>query len=113
MEEMYVRNRPSPCLTCSRVPDPRECDHKACRPWQQWFLARWELIHNYPRAKMEAAELKPVGVKIGGRPYAAPHQVRRYVQNDPCQSCLCPKDLCLTPCPVKKAWEQTRKDVFL
>ena len=110
---MKTKQYPSPCLTCTRVRDPRGCDNKNCKPWQRWFLDRWELIHSFPRKQMEQAELKPVGVKVGGRHYAAPHQVRAYLRNDPCQDCVCPKDLCTSPCRVRRAWEETKKEVFL
>ena len=38
---------PSPCLTCTRVADPKDCENKQCKPWSQWFLSRWDLIHGY------------------------------------------------------------------
>lgn len=104
---------PSPCLSCTRVADPRSCDNKNCKPWQQWFLDRWAMIHAYPRQSMEKADLKPVGVKVGGRHYAAPHQVRKYLATDPCKECLCPRDLCGSPCRVRRAWEESRKEAFL
>lgn len=110
---MKKEKYPSPCLSCTLVADPRDCDNKNCQPWRKWFLHRWEQIHNYPRAHMEHAELKPVGVNVGGTHYAAPHQTRQYLNNDPCQACLCPKDLCSSPCRVKRAWEEAKQEVFL
>ncbi len=110
---MKAYKYPSPCLSCSRVQDPRMCDNKNCKPWRQWFLDRWALIHSYPRRQMEQAELKPVGVNVGGKHYAAPHQVRAYLKKDPCQDCVCPKELCSSPCRVRRAWEETKKEVFL
>lgn len=104
---------PSPCLSCTRVKDPRNCDNKLCQPWRQWFLRRWDMIHRYPREQMDKGQRKPVGVPLGGRHYAAPHQVEAYRNNDPCKTCLCPKDLCTTPCRHKRAWEQAKGDVFL
>ncbi len=104
---------PSPCLSCSRVPDPRACDNKNCRQWQQWFLGRWDLIHRYPRKQMDNAVLKPVGVPLGGRHYAAPHQVQAYLQKDPCEKCVCPKELCSTPCRVRRAWEEAKGETLL
>ena len=109
MHKLY----PSPCLTCMRVKNPRACDDKDCKVWQNWFLSRWELIHKYPRQQMESAQLKPVGVNVGGTHYAAPHQVRAYLQTDPCENCKCPKDLCTTPCRVRRAWEEARQEAFL
>jgi len=110
---MNTYKYPSPCLTCIRVADPRACENKNCKPWRQWFLDRWALIHKYPRQQMEQAELKPAGVNIGGTHYATPHQVQAYLGNDPCKRCVCPKDLCSSPCRVKRAWEESRKEVFL
>lgn len=104
---------PSPCLRCTRVADPRRCDNKLCKPWRAWFLQRWSLIHNYPRAEMEKDDLKEVGVNVGGRTYAPPHRVREYLEKDPCKSCVCPKDLCSTPCRVKRAWEERKGEMFL
>ena len=111
--QMTVSKKPSPCLFCKLVADPRACEDKSCKLWQEWFLQRWEMIHAYPRKHMEQAELKPVGVNIGGTYYAAPHQVRRYRDTDPCESCVCPKELCSMPCPLKRAWEEACKEVFL
>lgn len=110
---MTVHKQPSPCLCCQRVADPRNCDNKNCVQWRQWFLARWELIRRYPRQHMEDAVLKPVGVPVGGRHYAAPHQVKTYLQTDPCQACICPRDLCSTPCRVRRAWEETKGATYL
>ena len=110
---MQKEKYPSPCLTCTRVADPRSCENKACQPWRKWFLSRWEQIHNYPRKKMEAVQMQPVGVNVGGVHYAAPHQVRQYLGSDPCEKCLCPKDLCSTSCRVRRAWEEAKKEVFL
>lgn len=104
---------PSPCLTCTRVVNPRACDNKNCQSWQKWFLDRWALIHAYPRQQMEQAKLEPVGVTVGGKHYAAPNQVRRYLENDPCAACPCPKDLCSSPCRVRRAWDEAKKEVFL
>lgn len=104
---------PSPCLSCTRVKDPRDCENKNCMLWRKWFLGRWELIHSYPAAMMAQAKMEPVGVPLGGRHYAAPHQVTAYLQKDPCQSCLCPKELCSSACRVKKSWEEAKKEVFL
>ena len=102
----------SPCIRCTRVRDPKACENKQCKDWQRWFLDRWALIHNYPREQMETAELQHVGVPLGGRHYAAPHQVRKYLAEDPCDACPCPRDLCNVPCRVRRAWEKAREEVF-
>jgi len=54
-----------------------------------------------------------VGVEIGGKHYAAPNQVENYLHNDPCDGCGCPRELCDTPCRVKRGWLEARQDVFL
>ncbi len=110
---MRNQKTPSPCLRCTRVKDPRQCENKQCKPWRQWFLGRWELIHNYPRAQMEKDDLQTEGVNVGGRKYAAPHRVRSYLAKDPCRDCLCPKDLCTTPCRLKRAWLEAKGEEFL
>ncbi len=108
-----MKRTPSPCLRCTRVANPRECDNKNCKQWQAWFLQRWEMIHAYPRKKMEQSKVVPVGVPLGGQHYAAPHQVQAYLRTDPCQACLCPKDLCATPCRIRRDWEAAKQEVFL
>lgn len=32
----------SPCLTCTMVEEPKECERKGCGAWKKWWLARWE-----------------------------------------------------------------------
>lgn len=105
--------RVSPCLCCTRVADPRGCDNKDCRVWRAWFVDRWDSLRRQPRLSMESVPTRPVGVSIGGVRYAAPHQVSRYLEKDPCDGCLCPRDLCVLPCKIKRQWLQTREDVFL
>lgn len=36
-----------PCLTCTRVKDPANCENKSCQAWLEWFLHRWNMIHGY------------------------------------------------------------------
>ena len=100
---------PSPCVGCTRVKDPEACENKNCKPWQQWFIDRWELIRSVPRLQKETAVLQPLGVPLGGRYYAPPEQLADYRKNDPCDRCLCPRDLCTSPCPVRRAWEEDKE----
>lgn len=102
MKKIYCD--PSPCKVCSRVKDPENCENKNCKVWRDWFCERWELIHRFPRVMMENMELKPAGVKVGGRVYPAPHQVEEYQKSNPCDKCLCPKDLCKSPCKLRRQW---------
>ena len=109
MKKVQGRN-PSPCLTCTRVPNPRNCENKQCRLWQRWFLARWNLIHTWPRAVMDREDFRPGGVAVGGSLYAHPDEVRRYLATDPCKGCLCPRDLCATPCRRKVTWLEAKEE---
>lgn len=101
----------SPCLRCPRGKDIRTCEDKRCAVWRKWFLARWDRIHRYPRLVMERSESVPAGVPLGGNYYASPHQVKSYLENDPCDKCFCPAELCVTPCKARKAWERTKEMV--
>ena len=100
----------SPCLHCTRVQDPQNCENKNCRSWQQWFIKRWDQIRAFPRRQMDDTPPRPVGVPLGGRHYALPHQVASFLQTDPCEVCVCPRQLCDTPCRLRKVWEQTKKE---
>lgn len=42
-----MKKEASPCLTCSRVKDPGNCENKCCRVWGEWFLRQWEMIHGF------------------------------------------------------------------
>ena len=99
----------SPCVTCNRVMSPANCENKNCQVWRQWFISRWDQLRSYPRQQQDRAP-EPVGVPLGGRHYAAPHQVQAYLKSDPCEICLCPRDLCVTPCRARMVWEEARKE---
>lgn len=105
--------RVSPCLSCTRVANPRQCDDKDCQLWRRWFAGRWDALRRDVRKGMENAHMAPVGVEIGGQHYASPNQVENYLNHDPCNGCGCPKDLCDTPCRVKRGWLEARQDVLL
>ena len=94
----------SPCLTCTRVADPENCTDKTCRAWQAWFLQQWEQSRIRLR-QLKDLPVKKAGVAIGGRRYAAPHQVRAYLRKDPCGDCLCPAGLCKSPCRKRRVCE--------
>lgn len=40
-------NAKSPCESCKRVKDPEMCANKRCPLWRDWWLGRWEQIHNF------------------------------------------------------------------
>ena len=100
----------SPCVTCRRVKEPSDCENKNCQVWRQWFIGRWDQLRSYPRQQQEKPA-EPLGVPLGGRHYAAPDQVHAYLKNDPCETCLCPRDLCVIPCRARIAWESARNEV--
>lgn len=102
----------SPCLTCTSVRDPGNCENKNCVRWRNWFIGRWDSIRSYPRMQMERQSPRVDGVNIGGVSYVLPHRLREYLSKDPCQECLCPRQLCQTPCPTRRAWENTRNEVL-
>lgn len=33
-----------PCLTCTKVEDPSDCEIKSCLEWRKWFLKKWAQI---------------------------------------------------------------------
>ena len=35
-----------PCLICTKVKDPENCEIKSCQEWQKWFIERWEELRN-------------------------------------------------------------------
>lgn len=102
----------SPCGYCTRVPEPRDCENKNCMLWRKWYIERWDAMRTAVRTVM-AAPGEPVGVSIGGRRYAAPHQVTAYLEEDPCAACLCPSQLCDTACAARASWERARREVLL
>lgn len=72
----------SPCRTCIRVVDPVRCEDKNCQQWRKWFIHRWDAMRRqFPTEHTEA---------------------------DPCESCLCPRELCGAPCHQKQEWEERR-----
>lgn len=93
----------SPCLTCTKVPIPSQCENKNCVLWRKWFLRSWENIRSYPRKRMDLAPTKPMGVPLGGRHYAHPHRIREYINSRPCDGC-CAKTFCKSPCKVLTNW---------
>lgn len=101
----------SPCLYCTRVKEPQNCENKLCKDWQAWFIDRWETIRAQIRAQMETAPVQDIGIPLGGNRYVSPHRMREYLEHDPCDQCLYPKDQCGVPCPTRKRWEEMKKEV--
>lgn len=46
MEETMENKNQSPCLTCTRVKDPIDCEIKSCKEWREWWLKRWEALRS-------------------------------------------------------------------
>ncbi len=103
----------SPCLRCVRVADPVACEDKDCALWRRWYIKKWEDMRFSVRGGMERVKCAPAGVCIGGVHYSQPHRVRGYLQKDPCDGCLCPKDLCVLPCVIKRNWLAARENTLL
>ena len=36
----------NPCLTCTKVQDPKNCENKSCKEWREWFIQAWEKLRN-------------------------------------------------------------------
>jgi len=98
-----------PCISCTRVLDPENCENKNCRVWQRWYVETWDAMRREPRLQREQQPKETEGMVIGGVRYALPHRVHDYLRNDPCQGCLCPRDLCVIPCRIKRDWTTTLK----
>ena len=94
----------SPCLKCTRVKNPRDCEEKNCKVWRKWFIETWDQQRMQFRLAREHMALEKEGVNIGGNTYALPHRVRSYLETDPCSKCFSPRDLCKVPCKVKRRW---------
>lgn len=103
----------SPCLKCTRVKNPRDCEEKNCKAWRSWFIETWNAQRMQFRLAREHLALEKEGENIGGTRYALPHRVHSYLENDPCKGCMSPRDLCRVPCKVKRSWSKAREDVYL
>lgn len=103
----------SPCLKCTRVKNPRDCEEKNCKAWRSWFIETWNAQRMQFRLAREHLALEKEGENIGGIRYALPHRVHSYLENDPCKGCMSPRDLCRVPCKVKRNWVRAREEVFL
>ena len=101
----------SPCLHCTRVRDPENCENKLCKDWQAWFFDRWESMREQVRKEMEQCHSRELGIPLDGEYYAHPHRIQEYLDNDPCDRCACPRDVCHTPCPAKIAWSEKVNEV--
>lgn len=88
-----MKRSQSPCIGCRRVADPVNCENKNCALWRPWFISQWE---------RSCAVLRRA---------AAPSTLQEQA-SDPCGSCLCPKELCLTPCQRRLVWLRESGEVI-
>lgn len=102
----------SPCTHCTKVPDARQCNNKDCAPWRRWYLEQWENMRAQVKENTQLKSQGQEGCSIGGVRYALPHRVKGYLDTDPCRGCMCPKELCLVPCAVKRRWQSARQTVY-
>lgn len=102
----------SPCMKCVKVANPGLCEDKTCDAWRKWYIEKWNAMRVRQRLSMEHLAMEREGVNIGGEIYALPHRVKGYLETDPCEKCLCPKDLCRVPCKVKRNWNGARELVM-
>ncbi len=101
----------SPCRTCTRVKNPMDCENKNCKVWRAWWTGQWDGACSKLKPLYISKSAAPQPVMVGGHPYAMPHQVREYLQKDPCESCPCPKELYTSPCPSRRTWEEIKNEV--
>ena len=111
--EHITAELPSPCATCFRVKNPAACENKNCKVWREWFSAAWDRARLQPVLQRQLHSHGISTVNIGGTHYAMPHQVKEYLQDDPCKHCPFPKELCNSPCPAKRSWSEITKEVPL
>ena len=81
-----------PCMDCDRVENPEGCEIKECMLWRRWFIHEWDRMRQRYKTVRPSApqEQKPSG-------------------NDPCEGCVCPREMCLVPCRLKRDWESAWK----
>ena len=103
----------SPCLNCTRVRDPINCENKTCKDWQAWFIDRWESMRENVRSQMENASVSEIGVPLGGNHYVSPHRMEEYLREDPCSRCQFPESICENSCPAKRFWNDRKSGVSL
>ena len=99
----------SPCLTCTRVKDPRNCENKLCKDWQNWFVERWDAMRASIYAGTVPLAVDRNAITVGGYQYSHPDHVRQFLRYKPCLTCNCPEDLCKEPCTLLVVWEAMKE----
>ena len=102
-------NYPNPCDKCPRKSKCAE----GCQEWIKRVRTIWKQFNGYPQraaadaarqARQREAEEKRRATKLR---YEHPDIVRRYLQNGPCEGCLC-ENTCDTPCAAYWHWWDAR-----
>lgn len=99
-------NYPSPCESCPRN-NTRQCSGKDCQPWLIRYRYRQKKINAY--ARKLAGDIRPQSGSVWVYPH--PDEVRRYLDTDPCDSCMC-RNWCDEICPKKAAWWNDRMKII-
>lgn len=86
---MEKNGQPSPCLTCTRVPNPADCENKMCRLWQKWYICRWEQLRRLPQLQAMARK-------------------ESTQTHNPCSRCSLPRELCSSPCRERRLWDERK-----
>ena len=107
MGDILKHTKPSPCLTCTRVTDPQACENKRCARWRQWFMGRWALIYAYGQLYLHPLDPAASSGSIGMK---APAEDFQQTGADPCDSCICERDMCAAPCRTKRAWLREQEE---
>ena len=99
----------SPCLTCQRVRDPKNCENKMCEEWRRWWIGRWDAIREGVAKQAKGAGVQGHPVSVGGTQYHHPERVREFLKMDPCLRCPWRDGLCPNPCDTRKVWLEAKE----
>ena len=109
MNGVNDRSRERPCLECTRVVNPANCENKQCKEWQNWFIARWDAMRASLYASAAPLTVERDAITVGGYKYSHPDYVRKFLKDKPCLTCNCPADLCKEPCTLLVVWEAMKE----
>ena len=101
----------SPCESCQRVRDPRNCENKLCNEWRSWWIGRWEHMRETERLRAKGKGIQGNPISVGGTKYHHPDRTRDFLLVDPCLQCPWRDGLCSSPCYAKKLWTETRERI--
>ena len=101
----------SPCLSCQRVRDPKNCENKLCKEWQAWFIDRWEDMRARVMLEAHGKGIEGDMISVGGTRYHHPEHIRQFLKTDPCLHCSWSGDLCPGTCETRKVWLEAKERV--